>query len=224
MNWKSSFKRKFLFILGFCLLVFLCCFLFLSILENKIESRITELIKSTTTENLRSIEPRRKYSETSPNGLREIILYERVFTGDGEYEYRSYLNNQYLFVVKEFRNGAEHEIYIGDDKVGYPHWLGNDFIFFTGGCGTGCRGFYLVDTRSKESFQGVITTTPVSENGFATHLHDWFDHEFKFVGFDKNIRSVYLDNKTYLIFEMWNNNQYIGEKKFLFTGDSLKER
>ncbi len=180
------------------------------------------LNKKSDTKNLKP-QLREVHSETSPDGLREIILYERPFTGDREYEYRSYLNNQYLFAVKEFENGVEREIYIGDYKVGNPHWLGNDFIFFTGGCGTGCKGFYLVDTRSKESFQGVITTTPVSKDGFITYLHDWFDEKFEFVGVNKNIRSVYLDGEAYLIFEMWNNNQYVGEKRFLFTENSLKE-
>lgn len=181
------------------------------------------LNKKSDTENLKP-QLREVHSETSPDGLREIILYERPFIGESEREYSNYLNNRYLFVVREFEHWTEREIYIGDYKVGNPHWLGNNFIFFTGGCGTGCRGFYLVDTRSKESFQGVITTTPVSKDGFITYLHDWFDHKFEFVGADKNIRSVYLDSKVYLIFEMWNNDQAIGEKKFLFTGDSLKEQ
>lgn len=164
------------------------------------------------------------HSETSPDGLREIILYERPFTGESDREYGNYLNNQYLFVVREFERWIEREVYIGDYKVGNPHWLSNDFVFFTGGCGTGCRGLHLVDIKSKESYKGVITTTPVSKDSYMTHLHDWFDHEFEFIGFDKNIRSVYLDGKTYLIFEMWNKDQAIGEKIFIFTGNSLKEQ
>lgn len=166
----------------------------------------------------------KKFIEISPDGTRQIILYEKPFAGSGELDYRNYLSNQYLFTVKELDNGREHDVFAGDYKVGYPHWLDNNFIFFTAGCGTGCRGIYLVDTRSKESYQGTITTTPISQDGFKTHFHDWFDQEFKFVGWGKNIRSVYLNGKAYLIFEMWNNKQYIGEKRFLFTGDSLKEQ
>lgn len=186
------------------------------------QSSIRTLNEKNDSGNVRS-ELNEVHSETSPDGLREIILYKKVFTGDREYEYRSYLNNQYLFAVKEFKNGIEREIYIGDDHVDYPHWLGNDFIFFTGGVCTGCRGFYLVNINSKQSYNGVITTTPITKDSFTTHLKDWFDEEFEFPGFDENIRSVYLNGKTYLIFEMWNNNQYIGEKRFLFTGNSLIE-
>lgn len=61
------------------------------------------------------------------------------------------------------------------------------------------------------------------KDSFMTHLKDWFGQEFEFEGYNENIRSVYIDGKTYLIFEMWNNKQPIGEKKFLFTGNSLKE-
>lgn len=164
------------------------------------------------------------HSETSPDGLREIILYKRPFIGESDREYSNYLNNQYLFVVREFDHWIEREVYIGDYKVGTPHWLGNDFIFFTGGCGTGCRGFYLVNINSRQSYNGVITTTPVSRDGFITHLRDWFDHQFEFTGYDENIRSVYLNGKIYLIFEMWNNKKYIGEKRFLFTGQNLIEQ
>lgn len=42
------------------------------------------------------------------------------------------------------------------------------------------------------------------ENDMTVFL-DWFGHEYKFPWWDKNLRSVYLDGKAYLIFEMWNN-------------------
>lgn len=215
MNWKNNFKKKLIFISCFFLIVLLSFLL----IEYRIDYKINNKILGITAEDkLTEI-----YSETSPDGINQIILYKRPFTGRSDHEYKNYLNNQHLFVVREFEPWVEHDLFVGDNRVGYPHWLGNDFIFFTAGCGTGCRGLYLVDTRSKESYLGTITTTPVSKDGFETYFHDWFDHEFEFVGFDKNIRSVYLNDKVYLIFEMWNNNQAIGEKKFLFTGDSLKE-
>lgn len=164
-----------------------------------------------------------KYLEISPNGQNAIILYKRPFIGRSDLNYKNYLSNQYFFVVRESESWQERYIYVGDDGVGYPHWLGNDFIFFTTRCGTGCRGLELVNVYSKESKGAVITTTPISKDGYETNFRDWFGHEYKFPGSDKNLRSVYLNGRTYLIFEMWNNNQALGEKRFLFTENSLEE-
>lgn len=189
-----------------------------------IKTRQTLVSQEISPETKKKTDLIRRFVEISPDGTKQIILYERPFTESGQLDYNNYLSNKYFFVVEEFDNGHENYVFVGDDKVDYPHWLGNNFVFFTGGCGTGCRSLYLVDTRSKESYQGVITTTPVSKDGFITYLHDWFDEKFEFVGANKNIRSVYFDDKTYLIFEMWNNNQYVGEKRFLFTGQALVEQ
>ncbi|MDO8637961.1 MAG: hypothetical protein Q7R43_00155 [Candidatus Daviesbacteria bacterium] len=165
-----------------------------------------------------------KFMETSPNGQNDIVLYERPFIGRSDLDYKNYLANQYFFVVRESGSQQEHYIYVGNYKVGYPHWLGNDFIFFTTGCGTGCRGLEFVNINSRESKGAVITTTPISKDGYETNFRDWFSHEYNFSGYDKNLRSVYLGDKAYLIFEMWNNNQSIGEKRFIFTGNSLEEQ
>lgn len=164
------------------------------------------------------------YQEFSPDGQKKIVLYEMPFTGNGELDYRNYLNNQYLFVVETPENGRESQIFINDYRTGYPHWLGNEYIFFVSGCGSSCEGLYLVNTKSKVSFQGVISTLPISQNSFKTTFSDWFGQAFSFAAGYKNIRSVYVDNKAYLIFEMWNNNKYLGEKKFLFKENSLEEQ
>lgn len=197
-------------------ILFACLSFFLGLyLRDKLNNRVLGI---NSTEGLTEI-----HSEVSPNGLKEIILYKRPFTGDNQEEYRDYLAHQHIFTVREFDPWNENDVFFGDEKVGYPYWLDNDFIFFTIGCGTGCRGLKLINTGSGKSRSAVITTIPISKDGYETHFRDWFGQEYKFHGWDKNLRSVYLNGDTYLIFEMWNDNQSIGEKKFLFIGNSLKE-
>lgn len=217
MNWKSKPRERLVFILCLVLVVFVSFFLIWPKIQNKDN-------KDASFHTQKATGLARRFIETSPDGSKQVVLYEKPFTGESQLDYYNYLSNKHFIVVEEFANGREHYVFIGDDKVDYPYWLDNNFIFFTDGCGTGCRGLYLIDTRSKESRLGTITTMPISEDGFKTHFRDWFDHEFEFIGWDKNIRSVYLDAKAYLIFEMWNNNQPIGEKRFLFTGEALIEQ
>ncbi|MDO8570204.1 MAG: hypothetical protein Q7R97_01295 [Candidatus Daviesbacteria bacterium] len=224
MNLKGDFQKKLAIVIVF--IVFACLNFFLGFyLKGQIDHKISRFnftkevsLKTQNTNSLTKV-----HSEVSPDGLKEIILYEKSFTGNTQEEYHNYLANQHIFAVREFDPWNENEIFLGDEMVGYPHWLGNDFIFFTTRCGTGCRGLELVNIHSKESKGAVITTTPISKDGYETNFRDWFGHEYQFSGSDKNLRSVYLNGKVYLIFEMWNNNQSIGEKKFLFTGNLLEE-
>lgn len=163
-------------------------------------------------------------SETSPDGTKKILLYETPFNGSNQLDYQNYLSNKYIFAVKELNSGRERYVFVNDYKTGNPHWLGNEHIFFTGGCGTGCRGLYLVNINSKESHPGVLTVTPITKNSFETNFRDWFGQEFKFPGGPKQIKSVLVENKTYLVFQMENNGQSIGEKKFLFSKNRLEEQ
>lgn len=163
-------------------------------------------------------------SETSPNGVKEILLYETPFNGRNKLDYQNYLSNQYLFSIRELNSKREKYVFVNDYKSGNPHWLGNEHIFFTGGCGTGCQGLYLVNINSKESHTGVLTVTPLTKNSFQTNFRDWFGQEFKFPGWPKYIKSTPVGDKTYLVFQMENNGQLIGEKKFLFSGSALREQ
>lgn len=168
--------------------------------------------------------PQRKtvHEEISPNGEEKIILYEAPFTGKGDLDYRNYLSNQYLFSVETLKDGRESQIFVNDYKTGNPHWLGNEHVFFTSGCGTGCQGVYLVNTRSKESRLALLETNPVSQHAFESRFHDWFDQDFKFSGAVTHMRSAFIDKNIFLIFEIQNSDASLTEKKFLFTKDSLR--
>jgi len=226
MSLKDSLRKKTL--ISFVLVLVLLLFLLFG--WQKFQNKLALLVFSFgNKQNIQEIINQKKdrisvYSETSPDGVRQIILYEMPFTGNGQLEYYNYLSSQYFFAVKELASGREQYIFVNDYKTGYPHWLGNDYIFFTSGCGSGCQGLYLVDTRSKESRLAMLTTTPLTKDTFETHFRDWFNQEFRFPGWTKHIRSVLLEDKIYLIFQMWDNNQPAGEKKFLFTENSLKEK
>jgi len=162
------------------------------------------------------------YQEISPDSKRKIMLYEMPFLGRGELDYRNYLSNQYLFAVETPFSGREYQVFINDYKTGYPHWLGNEHIFFTGGCGTGCQTLHLVDVNSKESRQGLLEFTPLQGNKTESKFYDWFGQKFKFQGVIQHIQSAFLDNQAFLIFQLDNPDEPSSEQKFLFTKTQLK--
>lgn len=182
-------------------------------------------IRLDNTQRQKTVQRKSVYQELSPDGEHNVVLYEMPFTGDGELDYRNHLNNQYFYSVEDvsLSSGRETYIFVNDYKTGYPHWLGNEYIFFTSGCGTGCQGLYLVNIRSKESRLALLETDPLSASSFETLFYDWFDRRFRFPGWIKNIRAAFIEGKAYLIFQMWNNDQPIGEKRFLFTDKKLVE-
>lgn len=167
---------------------------------------------------------KRIYLERSPNGEQDIILYEMPFVGEGELDYRNYLHNQYFYAVRDisFTSGRETYVFVNDYKTGYPHWLDNEYIFFTSGCGTGCQGMYLVNVNTRETRQALLESISLGAESYETHFRDWFGQSFKFPGWSKNVRSASVEGKTYLIFQMWNNSRPLGEKRLLFTGKSLE--
>lgn len=164
------------------------------------------------------------YSETSPDGTKKVLLYETLFNGSNQLDYQNYLSNKYIFAARELNSGRERDVFVNDYKTGNPHWLGNEHVFFTGGCGTSCQGLYLVNVNSRESHHGLLTVTPTTKNSFETDFRDWFGQEFKFPGWPKDIKSTPAEDKTYLVFQMENNGQSAGEKKFLFSGNGLREQ
>lgn len=223
MSWKVKSRKK-------LVTVIIACFI-LAILSipvgwqkflNKANVKGIETTVDSKTINQKK-GPLSVYSETSPDGVKQVLLYKTPFNGENQLEYHNYLSNQYIFAVKELDSARERYIFVNDYRTGNPHWLGNEHIFFTTGCGTGCQGLYLVNTNSKESRLAVLTITPFAENNFETHFRDWFDQEFKFPGWPKQIRSVLIKDKIYLIFQIWNNDKLAGEKKFLFSKNELRE-
>lgn len=224
MSWKVKSRKRLVtvFIAGFFLLLLLGLFSWQRLQNKATVKGIETTVNNSKTTNQKK-EPEISYSEVSPDGLKQIILYEMPFNGENQLEYYSYLSNQFIFAVKELDSSKERYIFVNDYKTGNPHWLGNEHIFFTSGCGTGCQGLYLVNTDSKETRLSLLTVIPVTKDSFETHFRDWFDQEFKFPGWTKHIRSVLLENKVYLIFQMWNNGQPAGEKRFLFSKNELKE-
>lgn len=210
MNLKSNLRKNLAIVV--VIMLFACFNFFLGFhFRDELKNKILGI-------NLTEI-----HSEISPNGLKEIILYRKPFIGNNREEYRNYLAHQHIFTVRELDPWGENDLFLGDERVGYPHWLGNDFIFFTTSCGTGCRGLKLINVNSGRFMNATLTTTPVTKDGYETDFRDWFGRKYKFPGWDKNLRSVDINGDTYLIFEMWNNNQSIGGKSFLFTGTLLKE-
>ena len=158
-----------------------------------------------------------KFSEVSPDGKREIIMYELPFDGKSQLDYHNYVSNQFLFVIRELDSWRETYLFINDYKTGNPHWLGNEFVFFTSGCGTACTGLYLVNTLSKETRLGVLSFSNLENSKIKTHFKDWFGQNFEFTGGVTNIRSVTLSGEAYLVFQTSEGL----EKKFRFIGKSL---
>lgn len=175
------------------------------------------------TETVQESKQQRKlvYQEFSPDGEKNLILYELPFLGKGELEYRNHLANQYSIIVETLSNGSESQIFAHDDKTGYPHWLGNEDIFFTGGCGTGCQSLYLVNVNSRESRQGLLEFIPLVDNKTVSIFSDWFGQKFTFQGAVEHMRSAVLDDQIYFIFVLNNPNESSREQKFLFTGEKL---
>lgn len=165
------------------------------------------------------------YRENSLDGTKQIIRYSfnnhpELFT-----DYKDYLNNNVFIALKDLADNKESYVFIGEERTNNPHWLGNEHIFFTTYCGTACKGIYLVNILNKDTELGIFSYIYSDQkNVQVTHFKDWFNNSFEFPGWVKNIHSSYFDNKVYLIFEMWNNNKYMGGKRFIFTGSSLKEQ
>ena len=214
MNWKPKLNTSLLLLFG-VVIVFSAIIFFNS-------PRNQEITKSTEKESkdLRDLE----YEEVSPDGLNKVILYNFSFDSSifRDY-YKDYFDNDTVVSVRDIENETERYIFTGS-RIGLPKWIGNEYVFFTSYCGSGCQGIYLVNVFNKETRQGVLGYTAREGNKTQTYFTDWFDHDFKFEGWVDEIRSDTISNKTYLIFYMRDDNKkVIGQKRFLFTGEALKE-
>lgn len=163
------------------------------------------------------------YEETSPDRQNSIIRYKIEEYNENLYSnYHGYLDSNVLIALASLEEEREKYIFVGGERTGDPHWLGNDYIFFTTNCGTSCQGLYLVDTRSKESRLAVISYL-FEKDRWVTYFHDWFDRKFVFEGLLDDIKSETNSAGSVLIFSMKDDQRnFLGERKMLFTGNSLK--
>ena len=174
-------------------------------------------------------EPKSKitHEEISPDGQKKIVRYElsyipQLFASN----YITYLDNKIIVAVTNNIGDSEREYYtfIGEARTGYPHWLGNNYVFFTSYCGTSCQGLMLLDIRSGQRWSAVLSFLINEDGSRGTHFRDWFDKSFEFLGFAKKIHGEMKNNKPYLVFDMENEKAVeIGQKRFLFTGNVLEE-
>lgn len=233
MNWKANFFQYTLLII--LNLLFLSVF-FLFILHHfekyaqhletsnkKVLGVIDKLVNiNKGRETLKTLE----YKELSPDESKEILVYKMKFNSAlyDDY-YKEYFPNKKIIAVRHLDNQQEDIVFTGDERTGSPHWLGNEYIFFTSYCGTACQGVYLIDTGNKETRQGVWGYIfSDEENHWETHFQDWFGKEFVFVGMIDRAISEIIDEQSYLVFELKDGNGgFIGEKRFLFTEDELRE-
>jgi len=163
------------------------------------------------------------HQELSPNGDKFILMYEIPDHPGLNSDYYNYLSGRYAITVKETDSGRERFVFVGDYKSGSPHWLGNDFVYFTAGCGTACQGLYLVNTGNKETWLAVLSYIFSDERGVNdTHFKDWFGSEFVFEGLVDEIKSEMIDSKAYLIFKMKDDQgNFLYNKRFLFKEGGL---
>ena len=74
-----------------------------------------------------------EYQETSPDGGKELMQYEIPDNPE----------NQYFVAVKDKASKIENYIFASESRDGFPHWLGNEYIYFTIHCGSSCEGIDL---------------------------------------------------------------------------------
>lgn len=167
-----------------------------------------------------------KYEEYSPDQSKKVILYQTKYDPAfyNDYDKDFFLNNTIIAVV-DLENSQERDIFIDEERTGNPHWLGNEYVFFTTYCGTACKGIYLSNVDNKELRLGVWGYTfSESKNEWIMHFKDWFNFEHEFEGGVDEVISETLGDKTYLIFRRKNyQGNALPEKRFLFTGDKLIE-
>lgn len=165
------------------------------------------------------------YEEISPDKLQKAIEYKMSFDPQlyDDY-YNDFFLNQKIISVKNIKTDREDYVFTGEERTGDPHWLNNEYIFFTSYCGTSCQGLYLVEVGSRESQLAVISYIFEGNGPWMTHFKDWFGGEFVFDGLVDDIASLTVGDKSYLIFKMKDANKNpLGEERLLFMGKSLKK-
>lgn len=233
MNLKDKFTRaEFLILVNLLLLVgiFLLTFHHFEKHTNYLEKRNRDVLG--VIDKIDSIDKGPKsfktleYKELSPNKSHEVLVYRMRFDPllYDDY-YKEYFPNQKIIVVRNLDSQREDVVFTGEERTNDPHWLGNKHMFFTSYCGTGCKGIYLVHALSKETRQGVWAYMyDEQKNAWETHFNDWFGQKFILDGMTSKVKSEVVNGQTYLIFEMsGGNSEFLGEKRFIFTGEKLIE-
>lgn len=164
------------------------------------------------------------FEETSPDEDQKIQAYYNEFDPEFFHNYSTIARDKAVFLLSSKEDHqSKNVVFTGDERTGYPHWLGNENIFFTAFCGTGCEGLYLVNVFSRKTLQGGLAYLFDDNGGLYTIFSDWFGKNFRFPGFVSDMHADMKGEKTYLVFEMeGDDHQVLPEKRFLFTGNSLK--
>lgn len=166
------------------------------------------------------------YQELSPDGSRKISRYliknnPDLFANN----YVTYFDNNIIISITKNIGDIEREYYIfvGEERTGDPHWLGNNYVFFTSHCGSSCQGLTLLNVETGQRWLAVLAYSSYNNAQKTTYFHDWFKKDFEFNGFVQKIHATLEKNQPYLILDILNDNGIeAGEKRFLFTGTSLK--
>lgn len=231
MNLKvklPTFSKKFLvaiILVNFFWVIFLYVILSLDRKE-KIISNISEASNNITLNQVEQASIRENtFEELSPDGQKRIIRYEvnylpKLFSEN----YTTYLDNKIVIAVINNIGDVEREYFVfnGEERTGDPHWLGNRYVFFTAYCGTACQRLTLLDTQSKQTWEAMISYWSRENDKQKTHFRNWFGQGFEFFGFIDKIYAEMDNNKPYLVFDISNDSGVeSGQKRFLFTGDSL---
>jgi len=184
-----------------------------------------ELLQSLHVYNFNSLQQHFKSilsQSLSPDKSRQLTSYNlsfnKLFFDDYDLDYYP---NQFMIAIKDMDTGISHYIFMGD-RAGEPKWLGNDYIFYTDYCGTGCQAFILRDVSSGELHFGYLGYF-FRDNGTAyTLVQDWSGKLSRLEGLSQDIVSETANGKTFLVFGITDGQgKQLGEKKLLFHEDSL---
>jgi|GEM_PF-6114146 len=207
----------------FWLSIFIISFPYLY--EERKANEISYFVDEPGQKNQETLDRENTYEELSPNGDRKVVRYKLnyqlgLFSGSDT----TYFDNNIVLALIENVGDMEREqfLFVGEERTGDPHWLGNKYIFFEAHCGTSCQGLTLLDTQNRQVWKGMLGYYAGKSERPRTNFSGWFDQDFEFEGFVNQIQADIVDNKPYLIFDMRNDQEVeSGQKRFLFTGNKL---
>lgn len=160
-----------------------------------------------------------EYKVLSPDGTKEISVYA---INDDPNTFMDNALAKQVFTLKNLADSSKKDI-LTSEKVDFPKWLGNNHIFFTTYCGSGCQGFDLVNISTKKRKNGVLSYMVTSDGKSEyTILESWSGKEIKFDGVPKEIISEIFGGKIWLVFNMIDQQgKALGQKRILFDETSL---
>jgi len=130
-------------------------------------------------------------------------------------------------VIYDFQKKAFREIYHTShaswDFTGGLNWLSDSYVFFMRHCGSACSGVALLSLESRQETNAVLSYPSFPNQPSKTHFKDWFEHEFDLDGLVVDLNSETRGKNNYLVFTLEDNNgNNLGERRLLYTKDSLK--